>query len=149
MTESTVVGNSTPDRKLLKDLQTDEVRYIYRKLGNLEAQVSQAKVGTEEAKQHSVETRAMLNEHIAAVRESNRTNDTRWKTIETQLEAVSAIHDMHRTFKAVTHVTVKGVQALKTVAVIAGLIGVIAVALKAGDVGTAKDAVDNLIKVLP
>lgn len=131
-----------PDRRAIPD---DEVRYIYRKMGHLEAQVEQTQRGSDEIKAHSVETRGMLQEHIQEVRQSNAVNDARWATVERQLEIVTAVQEMHKVFRTVGKFLTGTIGLLKSLAIITGVAGIVYFALKSGDFSSALNALKLLV----
>lgn len=122
-----------------------EVRYIYRKLGHLEAQVAGNIKGTDEVRAHSVETRAMLQAHAQEMRHSNAVNDQRWETVEQKLEIVSSVQEIQRVFGKVGSMINKIVTFLKSVAIISGVTAVVWFALKSGDLGSALAAIKILV----
>lgn len=130
---------------LIGAIPVDEVRYIYRKLGNLEAQVeATAKAGVI-THAHSVETRAMLQEHAQAVRVSNEINDSRWAVVEAQLEVVQSVQDIQRVMSTIGTAITKGAHVLKSVAIIGTVVGVVWYAVKSGDFETALTGIKLLI----
>ena len=130
------------DRNSIPDT---EVRYIYRKLGNLEAQVEATRKGSAEVRAHSIETRTMLQTHIQEVRHSNAVNDQRWETIEHQLDILTTLQEFQKVVSKIGSFVTGLVGFMKSLAIIAGVCGVVYFALKSGDLGTALTAVKVLV----